>query len=64
MDVGVERHRHAGRLAAAALDRPPRAPLPVGVMLAARPAEEELLLSLCAQVEEAAPWADRKPPGW
>ena len=38
--------------------------LPVGVMLAARPAEEELLLSLCAQVEEAAPWADRKPPGW
>ena len=26
-------------------------------MLAARPAEEELLLSLCAQVEEAAPWA-------
>ena len=38
--------------------------LPVGVMLAARPAEEELLLSLCAQVEEAVPWADRKPPGW
>ena len=30
--------------------------LPVGVMLAARPAEEELLLSLCAQVEAAAPW--------
>ncbi|MBJ7357477.1 amidase [Nocardioides sp.] len=38
--------------------------LPVGVMLAARPAEEELLLSLCAQVEEAAPWIDRRPPGW
>ncbi len=38
--------------------------LPVGVMLAARPAEEELLLSLCAQVEAAAPWHDRKPPGW
>jgi amidase len=38
--------------------------LPVGVMLAARPAEEELLLSLCAQVEEAAPWIDRKPPRW
>ena len=37
--------------------------LPVGVMLAARPAEEELLLSLCAQVEEAAPWADRKAAG-
>jgi len=38
--------------------------LPVGVMLAARPAEEELLLSLAAQVEAAAPWADRHPPGW
>jgi amidase len=38
--------------------------LPVGVMLAARPAEEELLLALCAQVEAAAPWADRRPPGW
>jgi amidase len=38
--------------------------LPVGVMLAARPAEEELLLSLSAQVEAAAPWCDRRPPGW
>src|SRR6478736_2966174 len=38
--------------------------LPVGVMLAARPAEEELLLSLAAQVEAAAPWSDRRPPGW
>jgi len=38
--------------------------LPVGVMLAARPAEEELLLSLAAQVEAAAPWHDRRPPGW
>ncbi len=38
--------------------------LPVGVMLAARPAEEELLLSLSAQVEAAAPWKDRRPPGW
>jgi amidase len=38
--------------------------LPVGVMLAARPAEEHLLLSLAAQVEGAAPWADRRPPGW
>jgi amidase len=37
--------------------------LPVGVMLAARPAEEELLLSLAAQVEAAAPWVDRRPPG-
>jgi amidase len=38
--------------------------LPVGVMLAARPAEEELLLGLGAQVEAAAPWSARKPPGW
>ncbi|GAB2459965.1 amidase [Nocardioides hungaricus] len=38
--------------------------LPVGVMLAARPAEEALLLALAAQVESAAPWADRRPPGW
>jgi amidase len=38
--------------------------LPVGVMLAARPAEEVLLLALCAQVEEAAPWSHRRPPGW
>lgn len=38
--------------------------LPVGVMLAARPAEEELLLSLAAQIEAAAPWSQRRPPGW
>lgn len=38
--------------------------LPVGVMLAGRPAEEHLLLSLCAQVEAAAPWGDRRPPCW
>ncbi len=38
--------------------------LPVGVMLAGRPAEEELLLSLSAQVEAAARWSDRRPPRW
>jgi amidase len=38
--------------------------LPVGVMLAARPAEEDVLLALAAQVEAASPWADRHPPGW
>ena len=38
--------------------------LPVGVMLAARPAQEALLLSLAAQVEEAAPWMDAHPSCW
>ena len=38
--------------------------LPVGVMLAARPAQEQLLLSLCAQVEAAAPWHDLHPSCW
>lgn len=38
--------------------------LPVGMMLAARPAEESLLLSLSAQLESARPWADRRPPVW
>ncbi|MBS44979.1 MAG: amidase [Nocardioides sp.] len=38
--------------------------LPVGVMLAGRPAEETLLLSVAAQVEAARPWHDRRPPGW
>jgi amidase len=37
--------------------------LPVGVMLAARPAEETLLLALAAQVEQARPWVERRPPG-
>ena len=38
--------------------------LPVGVMLAAAPGDEALLLSLSAQVEEAAPWRDRHPGCW
>lgn len=38
--------------------------LPVGVMLAGRPAGEGALLALAAQVEAAAPWADRHPPCW
>ncbi|MFL6158736.1 MAG: amidase [Marmoricola sp.] len=38
--------------------------LPVGVMLAAAPGAEALLLSVAAQVEAAAPWIDRRPPCW
>lgn len=38
--------------------------LPVGVMLAARPAEEHLLLAASARIEEARPWAHRRPPVW
>jgi amidase len=38
--------------------------LPVGVMLAAAPGREDLLLSLAAQVEAAVPWLERKPPCW
>jgi len=38
--------------------------LPVGVMLAARPAEERLLLSAAAQVEAAAPWTSARPSCW
>ncbi len=38
--------------------------LPVGVMLAARPAEEALLLALAAQVEAAAPWHGVHPGCW
>jgi amidase len=38
--------------------------LPVGVMLAAAPGDEATLLSLAAQVEQAAPWVGHTPPGW
>jgi amidase len=38
--------------------------LPVGVMLAGRPAEEVTLLSLGTQLEDASPRTDRKPYGW
>ena len=36
--------------------------LPVGVQLVARPAAEATLLQVCAQVEAARPWRDRRPP--
>ncbi|HEY8479192.1 MAG TPA: amidase [Spirillospora sp.] len=38
--------------------------LPIGVMLAGRLGGEGTLISLSAQLEEARPWADRKPPIW
>ena len=38
--------------------------LPVGVMLIGRPADEATLLRLSAQLEQAAPWAERLPPIW
>ncbi len=38
--------------------------LPIGVMLAGRPADEATLLSLSAQLEAARPWLDRHPPLW
>lgn len=37
---------------------------PVGVMVAARPGEDALLLRVAAQLEQAAPWAGRHPPQW
>ena len=36
--------------------------LPVGVQIVGRPADEGTLIRLSAQIEEAAPWAGRRPP--
>ncbi len=35
--------------------------LPVGVMVAGKPGADGELFSLCAQIESAAPWADKRP---
>ena len=36
--------------------------LPLSVQLVGRPGEEAMLYSLAAQIEQARPWADRRPP--
>jgi amidase len=38
--------------------------LPIGMMFAARYADEATLLRLAAQLEEARPWAGQRPPIW
>jgi Asp-tRNA(Asn)/Glu-tRNA(Gln) amidotransferase A subunit family amidase len=36
--------------------------LPIGTMFAGRPGREDTLFRLAAQIEAAAPWADKRPP--
>ncbi|MEQ8692389.1 MAG: amidase family protein [Pseudomonadales bacterium] len=38
--------------------------LPIGIHLAGRIGEDENLLSLCSQLEEALPWRSRRPPNF
>jgi amidase len=38
--------------------------LPIGSMLIGRPGDEATLIALSAQLEDAQPWAQRRPPVW
>lgn len=38
--------------------------LPIGIHLAAPFGQDETLIALCAELEQAAPWAHRRPPGY
>ncbi|QXC59162.1 amidase [Aquihabitans sp. G128] len=38
--------------------------LPIGVQLVSAPAREDVLIRIAAQLEQAAPWADRRPQVW
>jgi amidase len=38
--------------------------LPLSVQLVGRPGAEDVLYALAGQLERAAPWAQRRPPGY
>jgi amidase len=38
--------------------------LPIGVQLVAPQGREDVLIRIASQIEEAQPWADRRPPVW